>query len=209
MSFLDGRLGRIGSLPRFALELLVIFVGVTSAFVVENYRESLQEDQELRQALAGIDTELRRYAERAVEHADSIDADIARWTAADEAGLLAVPGNFRFPGGEYPPSAAWQTAVAAGTVNLLEPALRIDLGYFYSEFVGIHEKWVRYCEFTEREILPRALLGPSAFYDTAGRLLPEFQVHMDLLAEFAADMRSLSDWAVRLRGQIADERGSR
>ena len=46
---------------------------------------------------------------------------------------------------------AWNSAVASGVARMLEPNLRRDLGYFYSEFVGIHDNYDRYNQFTERE----------------------------------------------------------
>jgi hypothetical protein len=80
---------------------------------------------------------------------------------------------------------------------MLEPDLRRDLGYFYSEFVGIHDNYDRYNQFTEREVLPRSLSGPDAFYGPDGHLLPVFRVHMDLQKEFAEDLRRLGGMAAR------------
>ena len=59
-----------------------------------------------------------------------------------------------------------------------------DLGFYYSEREGIGLKYVRYAEFVEREILPR-LDDPASFYDTAGKLKPEFVQNMDRLREWA------------------------
>ena len=75
----------------------------------------------------------------------------------------------------------------------------MDLGYFYSELVGIHDNYDRYNQFTEREILPRLTSGLDAFYGTDGKLLPIFQVHMDLQKEFSADLRRLGGVAHDLR----------
>jgi hypothetical protein len=85
---------------------------------------------------------------------------------------------------------------------MLEPKLRRDLGYFYNEFVGIHDNYDRYNQFTEREVLPKALSGPDAFYGPNGRLLPAFRVHMDLQKEFAQDLRRLGTMAHDLRGKL-------
>ena len=71
----------------------------------------------------------------------------------------------------------------------------MELGYFYSEFVGIHDSYDRYNQFTEREVLPRLAGGPDAFYGPDGKLLPIFRVHMDLQNEFAADLRRLGQMA--------------
>ncbi len=187
---------RIGWL---AGQMFVIFLGVSAAFFVESYRETLSEKAELRQAIAGIITELKHYEKRSPEFADSFKAANDRWTVADRAGRRAVPGYFRIPGAPHPPAAAWNTAVASGILRLLDPGLRLDLGYYYSEFVGIHDNYDRYNQFTEREILPRLPVGPDAFYGPDGKLLPIFRVHMDLENEFAADLRRLAGVARDLR----------
>jgi hypothetical protein len=184
-------------------ELLVVFIGVSAAFVVENYRDSRNQAGELHQAVAGIIGELGRYETRAQQYADAITAKITAWEEADRAGKHAIPGYYRIPGATHPPSAAWNTAVASGLARLLEPKLRTELGYFYSEFVGIHDNYDRYNQFTEREVLPRAVAtDPDAFYGTDGRLLPAFRVHMQLQKEFADDLRKLSAKAHELRARL-------
>ena len=190
-------------LGAWAGELLVIFIGVSAAFVVDNYRDNRSQAAELHQAVAGIVTELDHYQARAGKFADAIDSRIAAWEKADRAGQRAIPAYFRIPGADHPPSAAWTTAVASGVARMLEPELRMDLGYFYSEFVGIHENYARFNAFTEREVLPRALEGPDAFYGPDGKLLPMFRVHMQLQAEFAADLRRLGGAAHDLRARLA------
>jgi len=159
----------------------------------------LSQREELRQAVAGIITELKHYEERSVQFSNAFDAAIERWAAADREGRRAVPGYYRIPGAPHPPSAAWNSAVASCIARMFEPNLRMDLGYFYSEFVGIHEIYDRYNQFTEREILPRLASDQDAFYGTDGKLLPIFQVHMDLQKEFAADLRRFGGVAHDLR----------
>jgi hypothetical protein len=92
--------------------------------------------------------------------------------------------------------------VASGITRMLEPSLRWDLGYSYSEFVGVHDNYVRYNEFTEREVLPKALSGPDAFYGSDGRLLSPFRAHMDLQKKFAEDLHRLSSMARDLRVRL-------
>jgi hypothetical protein len=190
-------------------QLLVIFLGVTAAFVVESYRETLSQHEELHQAVAGIITELEHYEGRSTQFADAFNAAIERWVSADHEGRRAVPGYYRIPGAPHPPSAAWNTTVSSGIARMLDPKLRMDLGYFYSEFVGIHESYDRYNQFTEREILPRLAAGPDAFYGPDGKLLPMFRVHMDLQNEFAADLRRLGQMAHDLRIRLEAVRASK
>ncbi len=183
-------------------QLFVIFLGVSAAFVLENYRETLSQREELHQAVAGIITELEHYETRSVQYANAFNAAIERWAAADREGRRAVPGYYRIPGAPHPPSAAWNTAVTSGIARMLEPKLRVQLGYFYNEFVGIHDNYDRYNQFTEREVLPRLADGPDAFYGPDGKLLPIFRVHMNLQNDFAADLRRLGGMAHDLRKRL-------
>jgi len=198
--------GRVGWLIG---QLIVVFAGVTAAFVVENYRDARNQEAEFHQALSGLIAELNRYETRGLEFADGMDARISAWEEADRNGTRAIPGYFRIPGATHPPSAAWTTMMSSGLARLIEPGLRTELGLFYSEVVGIHDNYDRYNQFTEREVLPRIAHGPDAFYGTDGRIQPAFRVHMDLQKEFAADLRKLSHQAHDLRLRLEEIRGSK
>ena len=198
-----GGRGRFG---RWASELLVIFVGVSAAFVVDNYRDNRNQTAEFHQALSGVTAELNRHESRSREFADGISARIKEWEEADRVGKRAIPGYYRIPGATHPPIAAWNTMVSSGLARLIEPKLRTELGYFYSEFTGIHDNYDRYNQFTEREVLPRLAAGPNAFYGPEGRILPMFRVHMDLQQEFANDLRNLSAKAHELRTRLENIR---
>ena len=161
-----------------------------------------QEAIVLDQVQSGIVAELSRYEVRAIEHAEGFQESIEAWRRADREGRRAVPDLYRIPGATHPPTAAWDAAVASGVASRFDPAVRLQLGYFYQEFRGIHDNYVRYLEFSEREILPRAVIGPDAFYDASGRLLPEIQVHMALLEEFSEDLRRMSALAGEIKATL-------
>src|SRR4051794_29496443 len=190
-------------------QLIVIFAGVTAAFVVENYRDQQNQRAEFQQALSGLITELTRYETRGLEFADGMDAKLGAWEQADRGGTRAIPTYYRIPGATHPPSAAWTTMTSSGLARMIEPGLRIELGLFYSEMAGIHDNYDRYNQFTEREVLPRIALGPDAFYGADGHILPNFRVHMDLQKEFAADLRRLSNQARPLRMRLETVRASK
>jgi hypothetical protein len=180
-------------------QLFVVFLGVSAAFLVENYRQQQTDKADMMQAVAGIIKELEDYEVKSPQLADGFDSAIEKWKAADRQGQRAIPGYFRIPGAPHPPTAAWSSTVSSGIARMLDPKLRIDLGYFYNEFLGVHENYARYNEFTEREVLPRVELGPDAFYGADGKLLPMFRVHMNLQSEFAADLRRFGKMAHDLR----------
>jgi hypothetical protein len=137
-----------GHLGWLAGQLIVVFAGVTAAFVVENYRDTRNQQAEFHQALSGLIAELNRYETRGLEFADGMDAKISAWEQADRNGTRAIPGYFRIPGATHPPSAAWTTMMSSGLARLIEPGLRTELGLFYSEVVGIHDNYDRYNQFT-------------------------------------------------------------
>ena len=187
-------------------QLLVIFLGVSAAFIVENYRESLSQREELRQAVSGLIAELEDYEVRSAKITNAFDSAIEKWKTADRRGQRAIPGYYRIPGAPHPPIAGWTTMVNSGIARFLDPKLRRDLSYYYSEFVGIHDNYDRYNQFTEREILPRVASGADAFYGPDGTLLPIFRVHMELETEFAGDLRHLNKMAHDLRIRLEQVR---
>jgi hypothetical protein len=195
---------------RALVELLVIFVGVTAAFFVEGYRSDLDQAEQLRQVTDGLLTELRRHEIRSKEHADSIESRLRAWRLADATGARAVPAYYIIPGAPYPPTAAWDAAVASGVASLYDPELRLELGYYFAEFVGIHDNYVRRLRFIESEILPRARSGPDAFYDSAGTLRAEFATEMELLEDYRLDLAQVSEWSGRLYDRLstADGKGN-
>jgi hypothetical protein len=91
MSRLDQRQSWRQRLGWLASELLVVFAGVSAAFVVENYRDNRKQIAEMHQAIAGIITELTSTETKARKYSDAILADIARWEDADRTGKRAVP----------------------------------------------------------------------------------------------------------------------
>ncbi len=190
-------------------QLVVVFAGVTAAFVVENYRDNRNQQTEFHQALSGVIAELNRYETRGRQFADEMTARIATWEEMDRNGTRAIPAYYRIPGATHPPTAAWSAMVASGMARLIEPKLRTELGYFYSELTGIHDNYDRYNQFTEREVLPRISLGPDAFYGPDGHILPMFRVHMDLQKEFATDLRKVSEQAHGLRIQLETPESSK
>ena len=185
-----------------ASELFIIFLAVSAAFVVENYRDHRTQLAEFHDAMSGVIAELRNTEAKTRTYSDAIFAELARWEEADRDGRRAVPGHYRIPGATHPPTAAWNSAVSSGVARMIEPKLRTDLGYYYSEFLGIHDNYDRYNQFTEREVLPRILLGPDAFYGADGKLLPQFRVYMDLQKEFATDLRQIGASAHELRTRL-------
>lgn len=201
----DAPLWRRRALAALA-QLTTIFLGVTLAFVFEGWRKQLDEAADVRQTMDGLVTELAHYETHGAELVTRFEASIAAWRRADDAGRKAPLDIFRIPGAPYAPAAAWESAVSSGVINRMDPALRLELGWYYSEMGGIHVNYQRYLAFQEREVLPRVIEGAAAFYGADGKLKPEFQVHLMLTEEFVGDLRKLTARAGELRRKLVDLR---
>ena len=91
--------------------------------------------------------------------------------------------------------------MASGVANRLDPAFRRRLGYFYSEYRGIHANYARHLDFIEREILPRAVIGVEAFYPD-GKFDPAILTRIELLEEFVDDLDDFSKHAIELADEL-------
>ena len=201
----DAALWRSRALAALA-QLTTIFVGVTLAFVFDGWRKDLDEAADVRQTVGALITELRHLETHGMSLALQMEASAEVWHAADRAGRQAPLDLHRIPGATNPPSAAWASAVSSGMANRLDPALSLEIGWFYSEVIGIHANYARYMAFHEREVMPRVLEGAASFYGADDKLKPEFRVHLALYEEFVADLKRLCVRAGELRTKLEAER---
>jgi len=131
------------------------------------------------------------------------------WDEARARGEMPPPFVFRIRGAEKPPLTTWEVVNQAQIAELLEPNLLYELGFYYNELSGIGDRFVRYSEFTEAEVLPLKLAGSAGFYDDAGdRLLPQFEAHMNRLREYMVITDDSIAWAECLRGRVLSMDGS-
>lgn len=166
-----------------AFELLVTFLGLLAAFGVENYRDRRAKAARSRQVVTALRRELTNYAAVAPVLADTIDAEIRRFEAARARGERPAPPLYYVrAGSERIPTVVWDATLQVGGLDLLEPQLFFTLAEFYNRLNTISERYGRYVEFTERDVLPR-LPTPAAFYDGAGVLRPEYRTYVDRLRD--------------------------
>lgn len=191
---------------RFLVELAIVFIGVSAAFMVDNYRDQREQARSLDAAYRGLVEEMKQYSTRGRAHAVHAREALAAYRSKHAHGERPPPAFYRVPGAEHPPEAVWQTSVASGVVNLMPPELRREMGWFYEENYGIADRYVRYAEFTESQILPGLKEARDVFHDPqTGELYPRFQVHMELLDEYATYLERQADWADRLMRRIRTE----
>ena len=166
-----------------AFELLVTFLGLMLAFAVENYRDARNRAERARQVYTALGREVQNFATVAPVLADTIDRAIEAFDAARARGERPAPPVYYVrAGSERIPTDVWDATRAAGGLDLVEPRLFFTLAEFYNRVNSISDRYRRYVEYTEREVLHR-LPTPAAFYDASGALRPEYVTYVDRLRD--------------------------
>jgi len=120
-------------LSKIAVELFIVFVGVSAAFALDDYRDARRQDQRQQAIYRALDRELTQMAET---HGPVFLQEMARqlkaWDQALARGEKPLPPTFRLPGAERPPMGVWDAAVATGSIELIDAALFYELARFYN-----------------------------------------------------------------------------
>lgn len=189
---------------KLLFEVLIIFIGVTAAFALEAARQGREEAayrDGMIAALIPTFNDLERHTRTFVEENG---AKIAAFDAALARGEQPKLPIYREPGGERPPSRAWDGIVATGVSKALPPELYYELSRFYTRQESFGERYVRYAQVTEQQILS---LGPEqrGIYDPeSGALKPEYAAYVDRLRDLI-DLAKLLDLQSRdLRTKLGE-----
>ena len=184
---------------KLLFEVVIIFIGVTAAFALEAARQEREEAAYRNSMIAAFVptfNDLERHTRMFVMENG---AKIAAFDAALARGEQPRLPIYREPGGERPPSRAWDGIVATGVSKALPPELYYELSRFYTRQESFGERYVRYAQVTEQQIMT---LGPDqqGIYDLeSGALKPEYAAYVDRL-------RDLIDLAKLLDGQSRELR---
>ena len=170
-------------LGKLLFEIVIIFIGVTAAFALEAARQE-RNDADYRNSMIAAMIPTIDDVER---HNRSFEQQVVPKLAAFDA-ALAAGGQpklpiYREPGSERPPIRAWDGIVATGVSKALPPELFFDLSIFYTRQESVGERYIRYAEMTEQQILP---LGPDqrGIYDPeTGKLKPKYAAYVDRLRD--------------------------
>ena len=188
-----------GLFGKFIFEIVIVFVGVTAAFALEEMHQNAEESRYRASVIAALGPTLddvvrhdAMFENDVTEKLKAFDAEIAR----GEHPSLPI---FREANSERPPTRVWDAIVATGAVRSIDPALFFRLALFYTRQESFGERYVRYNDFTESRVLA---LGPdpSKMYDPASaRLKPEFAAHVDRLRDLVSLSATISAQAKELR----------
>jgi hypothetical protein len=183
-----------------ALELFVVFVGVSAAFALDDYREMRSENERRRAVYLALDRELTQMAET---HGPRFQAEMTRqlsaWDEAIARGEKPVPPKFRLPGAERPPTGVWDAAVATGSIELIDPELFYELARFYNRADSAGILYQRYSDGAQTYLWPYLTNGQSAFWAPDGKPRAEVLASVQRLRDFRDKQGELGREARHLR----------
>jgi len=187
---------------KLLFEIVIIFVGVTAAFALDDVRQERDEAayrESMIAALVPTFDDFARHNRLFIGESESKIAAFDRAIAAGEKPLLPI---FREAGSERPPTRAWDGIVNTGVSKSLPPKLFFDLSLFYTRQESLGERYVRYVAMAERDIYP---LGPGqvGIYDPQTSMLkPQYVAFVDRLRELVAGYRKLDGQAKELKSRL-------
>ena len=187
---------------KLLFEIVIIFIGVTAAFALEAARQDRQDNAYRKSMIAALIPTLDDLTRHNRQFERDVDLRIATFDADLAAGRHPLLPVYREPGGERPPTRAWEGIVATGVSKALPPSVYYNLSLFYTRQESFGERYVRYAEMTEREVLP---LGPRqlGIYEPDGALKPRFAAYVDRIRDLSALAKRLDPQADELKGQLA------
>jgi len=170
---------------RVALELFIVFVGVSAAFAVENYRDARQQDLRRLAVYRALDRELTQMAEtHGPVFQRQMTEQLTVWDQAVAKGEHPLPPTFRMPRAERPPTGVWDAAVATGSIELIDPELFFELARLYNRAESAGDLYQRYATSAQADVWARLDEGPGAFWQPDGKLRPEIKAHVQRLRDF-------------------------
>jgi hypothetical protein len=198
------RWDRLGPLlSKIALELFIVFIGVSAAFAVENYRDEREKDERRHAVYRALDRELKQMAET---HGPMLQRQMTQqldaWDRALARREKPMPPAFRIPDAERPPTGVWDAAVATGTIELVEPELMFELARFYTRAETVGDLYQRYSAAAQVHVWPHLDEGPDAFWEPNGDLRFEVAAHVQRLRDFHAWQGRQVSRAIILREKL-------
>jgi len=188
----------IARVGRPVLELMVVFVGVYTAFALSEYRveqEAEAHRDQIRQALIREIEEITFRTRRAAEYLPIIvafyDSSIAVG-AMPPLEPMIEPIRVR--------SHMWEAALQSGGLNLLDVPTMYRISEFYNALNAGFEQLAQLRELSETVLIPNLGRGPEEFYDPLTKTLrPKYAWYLDGLrrsVDLAVEITSLGEGIV-------------
>jgi hypothetical protein len=177
-------------MAHWTAELLLVFVGVSAAFWLNNYQEHVQEAQHRDQILASLERTLHAGIESGQVNAEQEEQERAEFQRALEAGEMPALQAYVFTT-DYNPG-DFAALLQSGGVQLLDVETLNALRNDESVIRWGLSKLQRYQKLSDELIVPNLAQDVTFFYDPATRKLRKpFEIYPEALqatVQFAHDL---------------------
>ena len=190
-AYFEGKRRTLGArVTHWTAELLLVFVGVSAAFWLNNYQEHQQEAKHRDQILASLERTLREGIESGKVNAEKEEKERADFQRALDAGQMPALQPYVFTT-DYSPG-DFAALLQSGGVQLLDVETLMALRNDESVIRWGLSKLQRYQKLSDELIVPNLAQDTSFFYDPATRKLRKpFEMYPEALAatvQFAHDL---------------------
>jgi hypothetical protein len=181
---------------RFIAEMLVVFVGVYSAFALDTARSERAESHRLHQFLEAMQKDFQDSEDELSASLPTIFAVIDSLVEAHDSGKMPRIGHlsmwmsFR--------SRAWEAMLQSGGINLLDVDFVLAVEDYYTLIERLSAELVESRQMSANLILPRMNEGNETFYDPqTNRLKPAYRWYL-------SELRTYRDLLEQIRDQNTD-----
>lgn len=182
------------------VEVFAVVLGVFLGLQATQWAEQREERAYRAHMVEALGQALDDLAVHSSEIEREIEERLAAFETARAQGRRVPPPVYREPGGERPPTRAWDAVVATGVARAIEPELLFRLALLFSRADSFGERYLRYNEVSERDVLPH-LDDPAHFY-VGGDLRPDIAAYVERLRDLAVAARAMSAEAARLQVEL-------
>lgn len=186
---------------KFAFELVVVFVGVTAAFALENARQDAEEAAYRREVIAAVGPIFASVGSHGRDISATIRAELERFDEAVARGEQPRLPVYREAGGEGPPTQIWDGLMATGAVRVLEPQTVWRLAALFNTLNSIGDRYRRYNTITETRVW--ALRPDHSDAWENGELRSEFRAYVQQHRELEIANDQACDSAEALQRDLA------
>ena len=186
-------------------ELFVVVLGVVLGLEASGWAAKREEREYRRQMIAALDETLTDYVDSGNHIHRRIVTAIRDYDRRVAAGERPPPPILRFPLLDRPPTRAWDAVVATGLARTIDPKLVFQLAMHFSRADSFGDRYQRYNQFTEHEVLPYEA-HPARFYGPDGKLAISYASHVQRLRELLALNDQMTEEAAAMRRELNAEK---
>lgn len=183
-----------------SVEIFAVILGVFLGLQATQWAEEREDRAYRAHMVEALGQALNDFAMHGRDIEREMEERLAAFDAARAQSRQVPPPVYREPGGERPPTRAWDAVVATGVARAIDPELLFRLARFFSRADSFGERYLRYNAVSERDVLPH-LDNPAHFY-VGGDLRPEIAAYVERLRDLAVAAQAMNAEAARLQADL-------